>query len=242
MNEHVIYVIGYPKSGTTWLARLLGDCLDSPVGSVHPPGDNKCIATEGMQRGGKYSIRQGHPIPTPGHQVLIPDYTVFAYENLSNERIVFIHRDPRDIVVSGAHHWGRGLKEYLLCVAHGEWPMFHGGGLVPFVRTWLHSGLPNVVTSYELLRENTENELRRILNELGLGHGRNLRRVVQRQSFESRRTWTREHGQSLNYGREFQLRFLRKGIVGDWRNHFDAELTALAQEHFGELMTELGYE
>lgn len=242
MNDHTIYVIGYPKSGTTWLARLLGDALDSPVGSVHPPGDNKCIATEGKQRTGGYSIRQGHPMLMPGYQVLVPDYTIFAYENLVDERIVFVHRDPRDIVVSGAHHWNRELKEYLLCMAHGKWPMFHGGGLVPFVRTWLQSGLAEVVTSYELLHESTRSELERILYKLALIPKRDLHKVVQRQSFGARRTWTEEHGQSLNYGREFQLQFLRKGIVGDWRNHFDTELIALAQEHFGELMTELGYE
>lgn len=29
----VIWVVGYPKSGNTWLARLLGDALNSPVTS-----------------------------------------------------------------------------------------------------------------------------------------------------------------------------------------------------------------
>jgi len=119
--------------------------------------------------------------------------------------------------------------------------MTHGGGLVPWVRTWLDSGLANCVTRYEWLHQNTAKELQRILDELDIAPVKEIHHAVERQSFASRKAWTKVHGDSLNYGRDFQLGFLRKGIVGDWRNHFGPEEIALCEQYFGDLMRELGH-
>lgn len=236
-----ILVVGYPKSGTTWLSRLLGDVLDSPVGAIHPPSTPKAIATEGQGRQGEHYIGQGHPVPVPGGNVLSPKHTELAYEHLTSEKIVLVLRDPRDICVSGAHHWDRPLLEYIHCLGQGKWPMPHGGGLVPWVRAWMSSGLPECVTRYEWLHKDTTLELWRILHTLHLQPVKDVEAVVARQSFHNRREWTKTNGHSLNYGRDFQLRFLRKGIVGDWRNEFGPEEKALAEQYFGELLDELDY-
>jgi len=245
MRRTTVYVVGYPKSGSTWLSRLLGDALDSPVGAVFPPSSGKAIATEGQKRQGAYYIRQGHPTLVKGKfdGRVVPGIHKFAYENLSGEPIILITRDPRDIIVSGAFHWGRDkvMAEYLLCVANGKWPMTHGGGLVPFVTSWLASGLVKAWTSYEKLRSDTLSELDRILKQIDISPVKPLAKVVNRQSFEARKAWTRSYGERLNYGRDFQLRFLRKGIVGDWHNHFDHQKRVMAEEHFGALMRRLGY-
>lgn len=111
-----VYVIGYPKSGTTWLARLLGDVLDSPVGSTHLPGNATAIATEGQGRQGGHYVRQGHPLPVTRKP---KNHLELAYQ-LGDGRIVLMLRDPRDICVSGAYHWGRPLKPYIHCAGRGE--------------------------------------------------------------------------------------------------------------------------
>lgn len=237
-----VYVLAYPKSGGTWLCRLLGDVLDSPVGAVYPPSSQKAIGTEGQNRPGAYYIRHGHPslVEDEGGPV-VPGIHKFAYKNLTTEKVIVLLRDPRDIMVSGAHHWGRSLPEYIECAAMGKWPMTHGGGLVPWVRMWLDSGLADCITRYEWLWQNTERELQRILGKIDAEPVKPIHEVVERQSFASRRKWTQQHGDSLNYGKDFQLQFLRKGIVGDWRNHFGPKEVTLCEEHFGELMRELGY-
>jgi hypothetical protein len=43
-------------------------------------------------------------------------------------------------------------------------------------------------------------------------------------------------------GEEDQFSFLRKGIVGDWRNHFSAEAAVVFDAHAGSALIELGYE
>jgi hypothetical protein len=60
MQKKVIYVCGHPKSGNTWLTRLLGSVLNSPTGGCMPSQDGKEIATEGQDRTGNYFIRKGH--------------------------------------------------------------------------------------------------------------------------------------------------------------------------------------
>lgn len=58
--KKVIFVAGYPKSGNTWLTRLLGDALDCPTGGSMPQQDAVEIACEGNDRPGHYVIRKGH--------------------------------------------------------------------------------------------------------------------------------------------------------------------------------------
>jgi len=172
---------------------------------------------------------------------VVPGIHKFAYKNVTTEKIILMWRDPRDIVVSGSYHWGRKLQDYIHCVGKGEWPMTHGGGLVPWVRMWLDLGIADCITHYEWLREDTAGELQRILGEIGVSPVKDIQEVVDRQSFDKRKEWTKKHGQELNYGRDFQLRFLRKGIVGDWRNHFSQAEINLCNHYFGTLMRELGY-
>jgi hypothetical protein len=69
-----------------------------------------------------------------------------------------------------------------------------------------------------------------------------LQAVIRRQSFSARQAYTEKHGDKLNYGKDFQLRFLRKGVVGDWKNHLKPKHLVLIDKHFGEMMGRLGYE
>lgn len=60
------------------------------------------------------------------------------------------------------------------------------------------------------------------------------RSIVRRHSF-ARRTWWR-------LGRESVKSHLRKGAVGDWRNHFDDDLKRLFKQTHGETLVLAGYE
>jgi len=240
-----IYVLAYPKSGTTWLCRLLGDALASPVGGMMPKSDGKAIATEGQSRPGPHMIRQGHAVPckgedrSPNGRVLVPDHNHIDVGLCEDEKVVLMMRDPRDVAVSGAHHWGRDLRDFIAQMGEGKWPVPHGGGWQNWYAQW--EGKANAAVSFEALHRDTTGILDFTLFMLGLEPANDLDEVVERQSFEARKRYAEQHGDKLNYGKEFQLRFLRKGTVGDWKNHFGKEETELAERYFQPLMGELGY-
>lgn len=259
-----IFCIGYPKVGTTWLCRLLGDALNSPVGAAHRPDSHQAIATEGKDRPGDYYIAHGHlvPISDPADKrLIIPQPKkpmLINLANLADEKIVVIFRDPRDVVVSANHHWDIGsIHKTIEKMAHGRWPITHGGGLVKFYRAWMElETVYKSVTSirYEWLSSSTPlYELIKIYEHIantdifedalkGNFDTKDFTDAITRQSFTARRQWTEQHGETLNYGKDFQLRFLRKGVVGDWINHFDQRAIDMCQEHFGEIMEGMGYE
>lgn len=249
-----IFCVGYPKAGTSWLCRLLGDALNSPIGAAHRPDSHLAIATEGQSRLGDYYIAQDHlmPINDPARKrLIIPQpkkATLINLANLVDEKIVVIFRDPRDVVVSANHHWDIGsIHKTIELMAHGRWPITHGGGLVKFYRAWLsilwekEQRPTKYYTRYEYLINEARVELKFILAYLEIEPFRSVDDTINRQSFTTRRQWTEQHGDTLNYGKDFQLRFLRKGIVGDWKNHFDQRAIDMCQEHFGEIMEEMGY-
>lgn len=89
MSDHkeLIFVNGFPKSGNTWLTRLLAECLASPSGSGYFR-DEIDIATEGHERKGEYKVLKSH--------YFLDD---FPKEHL-DKRIVCPVRDVRDVLVS----------------------------------------------------------------------------------------------------------------------------------------------
>ena len=242
--QNDIFCVGYPKVGTTHLCRLLGDVLNSPVGASYRPVSGKAIATEGENRPGKYYVGQGHLVVGSGSDVLIPNNKTINPQHLTTEKIVFMYRDPRDVIVSANHHWGiDDIHRTIMLCATGKWPITHGGGLEKYYRMWLYSPLPNAKTKYETLLQDPITELSRILEWLEIEHNeQDVIDACERQAFGNRLKLAQEQGDSMNYGKDFQVRFMRKGIVGDWQNVFDDRAIELCEQHFGELIRELGYE
>lgn len=238
----IIYCFGYPKSGTTYLSRLLGDILNSPVGCAYAPADDSCIATEGKNRKGKHYIRQGHSIPVDNMEsnLVIPVMGQLAYKNLTNERVIYMTRDPRDIVVSAKHHWGNSIADTIRLAFAGEFPLDWGGGFIPYLKAWEDAPFNYYTTTYEDLLTNTLKETRKLLR--GILHlPIHTRRAIHRQSFAVRKKWTKEHGEDLTYGRTFQYNFLRRGQIGSWRDEMDVESRELMQEYFGDWLLSHGY-
>lgn len=88
-----ILICGYPKSGTTWLTKLIADLLQCPAcGFWEVAGDT--LSQEGLDRIAPYNCYKAHQLYD---QLLISPTPI--------SKIIYVVRDPRDIVVSGAHHF-----------------------------------------------------------------------------------------------------------------------------------------
>lgn len=244
MSAKDIVVVGYPRSGNTWLARLLGDYLDSPVTGFQSA---RPIATEGLDRKGGYIVRQLHLKPVRGGAAEFLVSPQQANINaLQGERIVFAIRDPRDVAVSASFYWEKPLGTIINAMKNGVHPLEAVGQWVDFNRAWLDldGNIPVAVVPYELMVENGEDAFGNLLVALGLAKTADDPRIAsayQRQDIHSKRLQIQSDGDGRPYGKTIQLKHLRKGVAGDWKNYFSKNDLRAADLAFGSFAKSIGY-
>lgn len=92
-SQKNIVVCGYPKSGSTWATRLTAQLLDCPSAGYWG-FDGKTLVTEGQSRDSSFTCFKSHS-----------HYDELAKDKEEIFKIIYIIRDPRDIVVSGMFHF-----------------------------------------------------------------------------------------------------------------------------------------
>lgn len=186
-----LIVLSYPRSGSTWLARLLGDCFQAPIkGLAH----EQPLAAERRPENG-VSVYQTHRFD------LLPE----------NGVIIHITRDPRDIIVSAKHYWETSLETAVACILHGGIPIFPLGWaeFIHRARSVAHHSL-----HYADLHTRPLNELLEICGKTGLDPKTDLKTTIARQAFDQ----ALKHARPEYYGPVIQRKALRKGVSGDWMN------------------------
>ena len=146
-------------------------------------------------------------------------------------RLLAIHRDGRDVVVSDRAF----LKFYKRAPTWSFRQSILGwrADMEAEFRARARSNL--YVLSYEELIWNDRQALRLLLNHLELPTGDDVvEDMLRRSSFYFRSG--RQPGQENSHS------FFRKGIVGDWRSQFGPEEKRVFKELAGDLLIELGYE
>lgn len=242
MDRQIVYVSSYPKSGSTWLTRLLADTLNCPSGGSMPSEDAKEIATEGQDRPGPYIIRKGHfRLDEADFGLVVPHPHVMAYKQLENEKIIFLVRDPRDICISGAYHWRQTPEQFLDRMIAGN--VARCGRWDEYVEGWLRI-LDDLVAidkccimQYEeLIKDSACYYLMIKLTNIDVNPSKNeVDAALNRQSFSTRAN------KLDNNEQEMKRNNMRKGIAGDWRNHFTPAMNDKMWIEFGQTMARLGY-
>jgi hypothetical protein len=89
-----IYVVGFPKSGNTWLVRLLADALVAPVQNGAMDG-NREPATE---------VNQSLPTDVTSEyetfKIHYQPHVFFEKVDSAPRRVAYIYRDARDVAIS----------------------------------------------------------------------------------------------------------------------------------------------
>ena len=252
-NKQTVFVAGYPKSGTTWLTRLLGDVLNSPTGGCTPSEDHKEVATEGQDRPGDYIVRKGHfVLIDDGTGPVVPRPHRLAWKQLTDEKIVFIVRDPRDICISGAYHWRVSPEQFLLRMIKGD--VARCGQWDQYVNNWLslHSSFGSkhkkvtCLLTYESLVNNSYANVKFVLDKFSIKFDSGkMGKAAKRQSFEQRKAQIKHRSwhptEPGNVKEELGRNNMRKGVAGDWKNHFTKEMNDRIWLEFGWMMERFGY-
>lgn len=227
----------YPKAGGTWLAQMIADYLRVP-------------------------LPKKTTLPL-GFECVIHNHWGYSRKYY---RPVYVVRDGRDQCVSMFFHLVRivqgdnaALKKYI----HKKLPEFEKRYLSEsgeprlypdFVRSWIQQPVavqyswnrhvlqwwdkPDVhYIKYEDLLADPHGGLADTLKHLRPNlkiDEQKLDQTVQRFSFKT--VTGRNPGEADNSS------FVRKGIAGDWRNHFDSQCCKSFHELSGDVLLKLGYE
>lgn len=233
------FICEYPKSGGSWLGRMVADALQLPY-----PAPSVLPVTFP-------AVVHNHWGHTPG---------------LRN--VIYLTRDGRDVMVSYFFHRMRRLKRgdpASVALFEKRYDRLFGkgydpddcAGLLPrfieeefrrprgsridwrrHVMDWHEDGRRDGVTyvTYEELRTNCEAALARVLEDAtGTAPDPWLVQVTVEKHSMERQTGRRA-------GVEDRSSFVRKGVVGDWRNHFTREAAEVFDALAGDALVALGYE
>ena len=212
----MITVVGFPRSGTYFLHRMLAHYVDGP-GTF--PWHGEKVHTQ---------VRKIH----------------WAYQRSEDDREVYIYRDPRDCALSGHEYVERSfapgidLMTFLKTYFSGGrdlWPT----GWREHVSYWLRQGIPAL--SYEALCRNRAEKLGKLVVSLGLDLEDDRLVWAEEKSycFGEHRTGGRYEGRKAKDRAKMEGRY--EGRAGRWRAEMDSEALQWMDGYCGELMVELGY-
>jgi len=237
MKKNII-IVGYPKSGTTWLSRLVAELVSCPLQGDWGYDKIEALYKEGSERDSDYQVYKSHH----SFNELEEASSLIIYKT------IYIIRDPRDVVISGLHYFSflpRLLaknkviykinstlkKTYNRLVSNKEKKrqmidaVLNGNLKINlwFASSWKEHSIAYLdkdvlIIKYEDLIDSPEFESQKILGYLGIKKNENhIKKSIASQSFQNRKLKDKR-------GRNnHQKKLLRKGTYGSWQKELTNE-------------------
>jgi hypothetical protein len=236
----------FPKSGGTWLAQMVAEYLGIPFPRNRPPGFRECVLHGHFRPHPSFnSLRRVLWLVRDGRDVLVSLYHHYLVWNdrtrmFPKETLYYRSRlqfkdylDVRSNLPVFIEYMFTHVPSRLHQFTHpGNWASFNSAW---FAQRALSSRRLAQVR-YEDLLGGRVDALACALAETGeceVDTGR-LSAVAEHHRFE--RQTQRANGQ------EDKASFLRKGVSGDWRNHFTPTTAQVFDHYAGAVLIALGYE
>lgn len=244
-----LLIIGQPKSGSTWLFRMVKEV----------PGYLQFVPSN-IKLTNLHELRREDFIPAPVGYTVTKTHTSATPDNLriihdTNRPFTVLMRDPRDLAVSWAYYVGLPYRD------EWSWPdavklsiperiTFYIENVLPRTSRWPldwrdavasgppHPGIPGrtqgLFLRYEDMLADCHAVMRRVFEHYQVSlTDEQVNAICARHSFKS--ATGREPGQQDSQS------FNRKGISGDWRNHFSPAQIDAFKRVAGKQLIELGY-
>lgn len=231
------FVIGFPKSGTTWLeeiAWLINNNLDFDLATNQPHFERVPFIDSGFSHQFLDDFRSPRTIKTHLPIKYLPD-------NLPEKaRVVYIVRNPKDALVS-FFHFGKSLtavKDTKHLKNIEIYTQNFLDGTVEYGAWWSHcdqyAALKNILfIQYEDLLENTFEMVKKLAAFLGKTYTDDqIRQLVAFTSFKTMKEKNQSFCKQMIEINVFEkdMQFFRQGKIGDWRNHLSEETSKKVDE------------
>jgi len=272
MDHQVIWVVSYPKSGSTWVRTLLKHYLQVLTGTkpletsdtipyfyhiVSPkPAIELGVTGIAQLRPAALmhliAVHQSRTHPTPA--TIIKSHLFNAtiigmplWSPLWAPKVVYISRDPRDILPSYADHLGETHEEIVKLMTD---PSARIGTYIPaltstwsnHVKSWHDAKNVEVChISYEQMHEDTAGVLSKVLDFYDIENDPIIvDMAVEASSFRVMQEREARQG-GFCERTEHQKRFFRRGIVGSHKIDVEEFHTMQIEHDHEDMMRRLGY-
>lgn len=271
----ILWLASYPKSGNTWmrvfLANLILDsaeplplqrinevCSSEPNEVWFKPLAKKPVSELSEKKIAALRTKaQEHAaavnkniIPMKTHSLLGKDHGYPTISVKASVGVIYIVRDPRDVVISASDHYGLTIDQGIEMMADkssrgrgmpGNTVHELMGSWSDHVRSWTRwKHTPLLVLRYEDMLADSLGQLGGVARKLGITQDEErIRRAVEFSSFKTLQAQEAETGfveKSVN-----SQRFFRSGRAGGWRDVLTpAQAAAIEREHAVQ-MRRFGY-
>nr|XP_056719795.1 sulfotransferase 1C2-like [Euleptes europaea] len=229
-----LLICTYPKAGTTWIQEIVdmlqqgGDpkkCARAPTQKRMPFID--LFLPKPMTSG----LEDAEVMPSPRTikthlpvQLLPPSFweqdckVIYVARNAKDNSVSYFHFHRMNQIMSDPGNWDQFLEDFLVGkVSYGSW--------FDHVRGWWEAKdrHPILYLFYEDMKEDPAREIQKVARFLGIELKEPvLKRIVQHTAFESMKANPMTNYSTLPsfFLDQDVSPFMRKGTVGDWKEHF----------------------
>jgi hypothetical protein len=238
LSDRDVMLAAFPKSGSTWLTFMLAELLWQ-AGSEQTLIDNRFLPEVGKQNQAEHRLPGGGRLIRT-HERWRPEY----------RRAIYVVRDGRDVAVSLYYHLQRsqGMRadftDYLTAFFEG-W-LIGAGPWDQHVTGWLDSPAASqggvLLVRYEDLQADALGQVRRAAQFLDVpASDEQLQAALAAGSKDAMQGREKATAGIAHRESGAKIPVVRKGVVGDWRNHFSPQDLERFERLAGPAMQKLGY-
>jgi len=271
----IIWLASYPKSGNTWLRAFLHNLMRNAQEPIEPNRLNELTLGDGLARffeahsGGRRTIdmplaeiarlrplvqrdlatRSSDSIFVKTHNWLGRDHDTPCIDMSLTAGALYVVRDPRDVAISLADHFGLGIDQAIAQMADPEARTANLPGRVPdvmsswsnHVRSWTQRPERRLhVMRYEDMLARPQQAFTAVARFLGLpAPTERIERAIRFSSFQTLRALEERNG--FVERSDHAERFFRRGRAGQWREALSAEQAERIGAAHAEQMARFGY-
>ena len=226
-----VFIATYPKCGTTWMQQIV-----------------KLIANNGVETGADcdvfvpwhelMSLEEIESMTSPRFFKSHLPYSLMpggGDPEKTKANYICVIRNPKDAAISMYHHMKKMIPSHLL----SSWEVYfdkfidgnvpHGSFHSHFLGWWAHRDAANIlILTFEQMKRDPRTAVTSVASFLGYSlTDEVIDKIVSDTAFDKMKNNKAANKESWDVlSGDTTMKFMRKGVVGDWRNFFSPEQSA----------------